>query len=71
MNFYIKVERINGLRMITGCTDNREYAINNWGLGAFSKVIADNSHEIKAESIRQGFTDPVYSATPMFMPVAI
>lgn len=67
MIFYIKVERINGLRLITGCTDDKDYAINTWGLGAFSKVIADNSHEIKAESIRQGFTDPLYSTHQKFV----
>ncbi len=66
MNFYIKVERINGLRLITGCTDSRDYAINTWGLGSFSKVLADSSHEVKAESIRQGFTDPLYSTDPKF-----
>lgn len=60
MQFYIKVELINGLRLITGCTDNKDYAQNEWGLGTFFKVIADNSHQVKAESIRQGFTDPVY-----------
>lgn len=26
MKFYIKVELINGLRLITGCTTNSDYA---------------------------------------------
>ena len=67
MNFYIRVELINGLRLITGCTDNRDYANNTWGLGAFAKVLADSSHEVKAESVRQGFTDPLYSTHQKFV----
>ncbi|UJS23890.1 hypothetical protein [Thiothrix winogradskyi] len=57
MKFYIKVELINGLRLITGCTTDREYAATHWGLGAYSAVYADNAHEVKAESIRAGLTD--------------
>jgi hypothetical protein len=55
--FFIKVERINGLRLITGCTTSREYAETQWGLGTYSAVYADNAHSVKAESIRAGLTD--------------
>lgn len=59
MKFYIKVEIINGLRQITGCTADRNHAETQWGLGAYSAVYADNSHSVKAESIRAGLTDTV------------
>ena len=57
--FYIKVEMIDGLRQMTGCTESKEYAQTNWGLGKYAKVLADNAHEVKAESIKQGLTDAV------------
>lgn len=60
--FYIKVEMIDGLRMMTGCTESKEYAETQWGLGKYAKVLADNAHEVKAESIKQGITDAVTSS---------
>ena len=57
MKFFIKIELINGLRLITGCTTSREYATTHWGLGAYSAIYATNAHEVKAESIRAGLTD--------------
>lgn len=57
MKFFIKIEVIDGLRLITGCTTDRQYADTQWGLGAYSAVYADDSHSVKAESIRAGLTD--------------
>lgn len=57
MKFYIKVDLIDGLRLITGCTTDREYAATQWGLGKYSVVYADSAHDVKAESIRAGLTD--------------
>ena len=57
--FYIKVERINGLRQMTGCTESKEYAETQWGLGKYAKVLADSSHAVKTESVKQGLTDAV------------
>lgn len=59
MKFFIKVELIDGLRLITGCTTDREYAATQWGLGKYSAVYADSVHDLKAESIRAGLTDPL------------
>lgn len=57
MKFFIKVELINGLRLITGCTTDPDYAATHWGLGAYIAIYATNAHEVKAESIRAGLTD--------------
>ena len=59
MKYFIRVQIINGLRLITGCTTNREYAETQWGLGAYSAVYADDAHTVKAESVRAGLTDAV------------
>lgn len=59
MKFFIRVEVINGLRLITGCTTDRNHAETQWGLGAYSAVYADSAHDVKAESIRAGLTDTV------------
>lgn len=57
MKFFIKVELINGLRLITGCTTDPDYAATHWGLGAYSAVYCDSAHGVKTESIRAGLTD--------------
>lgn len=57
MKYFIKVEIVNGLRLIAGCTTSRDHADTQWGIGAYSAVYADNAHSVKAESIRAGLTD--------------
>ncbi|OQX14586.1 MAG: hypothetical protein BWK73_09330 [Thiothrix lacustris] len=57
--FYIKVEVIKGKRLIVSVTKDKHMAMNLWGLGGFSKVLADNEHQVKAESVLQGLTDPL------------
>jgi len=57
MKYFVKVDIIGGLRMLAGCTTDRAYAERHWGLGAYGAVHADNSHQVRRESIRQGITD--------------
>ena len=57
MKFFVKVENINGLNGIVGCTEDRTYADEKWGLGNYFAIYCENSHCIRAEAEKQGYID--------------
>lgn len=67
MKFFVKVEVATaspefseikeGKRVITGCTESREFADRNWGLGNYHAVYADDSHRVRWEAQKVGFID--------------
>ena len=59
MKFFVQIQVIDGYRMITSCTQSREYAETHYGLGNYSAVYADDPHQVASEARRAGLTGPV------------